>query len=78
MDQIIQTCQMEELRKNILIMRNENININNIIAEGNALEALNRQEELSRTTNKEPLKKIQHLQSWKKKLHSMRRKKTFT
>lgn len=63
-DQIIEKCGMPDLRKKILIMKKEDININNIIATANALEAINRKIELS--GKKEPINRLQTLQGLKK------------
>lgn len=42
-DQVIEKCQMTELRRKLLIMNYDEINLNNIIMEANILEAVDQQ-----------------------------------
>lgn len=62
-DQITEKCRINKLRKKILLMANETINLNTIIAETNALEAVTRQlEDFSRTKAKQEINKLEMAQ----------------
>lgn len=51
-DQITDKCCMNELRKRILLMKNEDVNLDKTISEGNTLEIVNKQLQTSPVTKK--------------------------
>lgn len=67
-DQILETCKMEELRKQMFIMSNADINLNKIIEIGNTstLEAVNRH-----LSGKKKTKEFNTLKVGKKKVYTM-------